>query len=1044
MKTPILILLLSFPFATTRAADDLTAVLQQGLFNEEADHDLAAAIKAYQFVVAGADAQRKLAATAVFRLGECYRKLGQTNDAVTQYQRIIDQFMDQTNLVTLSRQNLGGLGISKTSMTPPGGRSTPTPVQAEAHRLLIERLELEIKTTEAKLARQKELIRQGLAGQGSPEETEARLLDLRRQLILARDTGPTGTADDTGAADTPLENFSPAARAQLKELLLGEIAVASQLLAEQRKKVQIGAIPSAEVWRFERDVLGLNRQLLAVDGLVNAGDRKRWREMLVEEIALAEKAVQNERAKLDGGKSIASELAKLQRDVFALKRELVTFDAAPAVAATSAAMPAGGLTDEEEKELKQIKAIIRDSPDLINAAALNGRSRLQHAAELGQVKVAEFLLANGADVNANLTGRGMPLHLAAEHGHKTMTELLLRHGAEPNNRDPGGTPLHYAVQNGHRAVAEVLLANKADVNAKGNGRGVAGEMTPLHMAAFKGFTTIAELLLAKGAQVNSTDKGRQTPLHYAATYLQSRAIAQLLLTNKAEVNARSEDGWTPLHSAANNSRLPIARLLLEHQAEVNACIERGDHKGWTPLHLAAARGDGAMAELLLANKAEVNALTPTSQTPLILAAGNGKIEVVEALLVPGADLNVQTSDRASAVSMAVLQKDERMMSALVAHKPDLELRNKDGLTPLQQAVANRKEDVIAPLLRAGANPNVSYDRDGNTPLHWAVQNSQKPVVKLLLAHKANVNARNHAGRTPLDHTRNSPNIGRQAADQLALDDIAVLLVEAGADEQMQRRSAISISRRSRGYLAPWFVQGSNTWNHFTLLELIASVYAQNPPVAFPDFTRVTINRLGAAGTKPTEMVVDVESILFSFDCSKDVPLEWGDVVEIPERDRKLNETWGGLGAGPISALKKCLERKVEIVVKGEPTKLTLTQNFIFSSGGSQSSPQFSMFWLNSTVRNANVLRASSDMSRVKVHRVDPATKQRQEVVLNLEKADPRNDLWLRDGDVIEVPEKDGNAASAPATGAAVVPNGSSPQAVPARALRRVVPAPEAK
>lgn len=52
--------------------------------------------------------------------------------------------------------------------------------------------------------------------------------------------------------------------------------------------------------------------------------------MLLEEIALAEQAVQTERVKLNNGKSVPSELAKLQRDVFGLKRELVTFDAAVA------------------------------------------------------------------------------------------------------------------------------------------------------------------------------------------------------------------------------------------------------------------------------------------------------------------------------------------------------------------------------------------------------------------------------------------------------------------------------------------------------------------------------------------------------------------------------------------------------------------------------------------------------------------------------------------------------------------------------------------
>src|SRR5882672_2677559 len=112
MKTLHLSLLFLLHAQLALPADDLTAALQQALFNEEADHDLTAAIKAYQLVVTGADAQRKLAATAVFRLGECNRKLGQTNEAVAQYQRILNDFTDQTNLVTLSRQNLAGLGVN--------------------------------------------------------------------------------------------------------------------------------------------------------------------------------------------------------------------------------------------------------------------------------------------------------------------------------------------------------------------------------------------------------------------------------------------------------------------------------------------------------------------------------------------------------------------------------------------------------------------------------------------------------------------------------------------------------------------------------------------------------------------------------------------------------------------------------------------------------------------------------------------------------------------------------------------------------------------
>ena len=71
-----------------------------------------AAIGDYKEVIEQFDHQRQLAATAIFRLGECYRKLGRANEAAVQYQRIVREFDDQKELVALSRQNLNSMGIS--------------------------------------------------------------------------------------------------------------------------------------------------------------------------------------------------------------------------------------------------------------------------------------------------------------------------------------------------------------------------------------------------------------------------------------------------------------------------------------------------------------------------------------------------------------------------------------------------------------------------------------------------------------------------------------------------------------------------------------------------------------------------------------------------------------------------------------------------------------------------------------------------------------------------------------------------------------------
>src|ERR1044071_801267 len=77
------------------ATNDLTSTLQKGLFEEEANHNLDAAAQAYQAVSAQFDKDRKLAATAIFRLGEVYRKQGRTNDAVAQYERIVREFSER-------------------------------------------------------------------------------------------------------------------------------------------------------------------------------------------------------------------------------------------------------------------------------------------------------------------------------------------------------------------------------------------------------------------------------------------------------------------------------------------------------------------------------------------------------------------------------------------------------------------------------------------------------------------------------------------------------------------------------------------------------------------------------------------------------------------------------------------------------------------------------------------------------------------------------------------------------------------------------------
>src|SRR5665213_2090008 len=113
MKTILwagIIWLLAMPAAPAQT-NDLTGLLQQGLLEEQGSQNLDAAIADYQTLAAKFDQDRKVAATAVFRIGECYRMQGRTNEAAAQYERVLRDFSDQKALATLSQENLKGLGV---------------------------------------------------------------------------------------------------------------------------------------------------------------------------------------------------------------------------------------------------------------------------------------------------------------------------------------------------------------------------------------------------------------------------------------------------------------------------------------------------------------------------------------------------------------------------------------------------------------------------------------------------------------------------------------------------------------------------------------------------------------------------------------------------------------------------------------------------------------------------------------------------------------------------------------------------------------------
>ena len=190
------------------------------------------------------------------------------------------------------------------------------------------------------------------------------------------------------------------------------------------------------------------------------------------------------------------------------------------------------------------------------------------------------------------------------------------------------------------------------------------------------------------------------------------------------------------------------------------------------------------------------------------------------------------------------------------------------------------------------------------------------------------------------------------------------------------------------------------------------LWANRQRLVFPDLGAVRIRRPEEDLKTWHERKIDLSPLLASGDCSKDVPLNWGEVIEVPEADHPLNDRWQGFSRAELVNLKKCLSRKVQVIIKGRATPLNLGPDFILEDANGVALPTESInitinssMWIKPALRQSNLLLASSDQSRIKVTRLDPASGEKREWVLDCSDRKSAPAFWLRDGDVIEVPEK---------------------------------------
>jgi len=226
----------------------------------------------------------------------------------------------------------------------------------------------------------------------------------------------------------------------------------------------------------------------------------------------------------------------------------------------------GPIHDAARKgDLKKVQALIASDPKLVADVDKNGNSPLHVAVMYDNAKVAEFLLANGANVNAK---NGYTAFVPDDRGSafgkhfQNQTDpcfLLTVRGNDAMTGSNGYTPLDLALCTlNHKDTLPLLMAHGADVNAR-----AASGATPLFWAVMKNLKDDVQTLIAKGADVNSKDSYDNSLLH-CAVGMDYPAIVEILLAHGAEVNPKDQVGRTPYSYAIGGDDNKLTQLLKSH------------------------------------------------------------------------------------------------------------------------------------------------------------------------------------------------------------------------------------------------------------------------------------------------------------------------------------------------------------------------------------------------------------------------------------------------------------------------------------------------
>jgi len=197
---------------------------------------------------------------------------------------------------------------------------------------------------------------------------------------------------------------------------------------------------------------------------------------------------------------------------------------------------------------------------------------------------------------------------------------------------------------------------------------------------------------------------------------------------RTHIDTRKSDGTTPLMLAARNSALTTAMTLLELGANANLT----DDDGKTALHIAArglGHDDIELVKYLIPKTEHLDARNKHGYSAFLLVSNK---DIAETFLDHGIDINsVRQSDNMTLLELAAMEGNSELVATLLRRGADPNHQSSFGWTPLYAATRSGNVETIRLIIEQGVDVKTE-SKFGRSPLHEVAKKGPSEAVQLLL------------------------------------------------------------------------------------------------------------------------------------------------------------------------------------------------------------------------------------------------------------------------------------------------------------------------